>query len=83
MSILFRLRSNPACNIEVGPPLSSLLGDSRSVSPEGPSFMAVQGRRLRTVLADARFAWQATPGSGDPAQGYGAGEGGVKAGLEG
>ncbi|MCA1698880.1 MAG: hypothetical protein LC790_08275, partial [Actinobacteria bacterium] len=25
---------NPACNIEDGPPLSSLLGDSRSVSPE-------------------------------------------------
>jgi len=34
MSIFFRLRSNPACNIEDGPPLSSLLGDSRSVSPE-------------------------------------------------
>ena len=34
-STFFRLRSNPACNIEVGPPLSSLLGDSRSVSPKG------------------------------------------------
>src|SRR5215207_4208584 len=34
-STLRRDRSNPACNIEDGPPLSSLLGDSRSVSPEG------------------------------------------------
>ena len=33
-STLRRDRSNPACNVEDGPPLSSLLGDSRSVSPE-------------------------------------------------
>src|SRR5215216_4885767 len=34
ISSFLRLRSNPACNIEDGPPLSSLLGDNRSVSPE-------------------------------------------------
>jgi hypothetical protein len=41
-STFLRLRSNPACNIEGGSPLSSLLGDSRRVSPERPVFMAVQ-----------------------------------------
>ena len=45
-SFLFRLRSSPTCNIEVGPPLRSLLGDSRSVSPVGPFFMAVQSGYL-------------------------------------
>jgi hypothetical protein len=34
-STFLRLRSNPACNIEAGPPLNSPLGDSRSVPPEG------------------------------------------------
>ena len=45
-STLFRLRSNPACKIEVGPPLSSLLGNSRSVSPEG-ALLHGSPKRLR------------------------------------
>jgi hypothetical protein len=45
-STLRRLRSNPACNIEVGPPLRSLLGDSRSVSPEGALLHGSPKRNL-------------------------------------
>ena len=49
-STFFRLRSNPACNIEDGPPLSSLLGDSRSVSPEEA---LLHGSPLRESPRDA------------------------------
>src|SRR5215207_4716333 len=59
MSTFLRLRSNPACNIEDGPPLSSLLGDSRSVSPEGPYFMAVPSRSLTLASPSAAIGVQA------------------------
>ena len=57
-STLRRLRSNPACNIEDGPPLSSLLGDSGRVT-RGPFFMAF---RQHSAPTEARL--QAWAGSG-------------------
>jgi hypothetical protein len=51
-STFLRLRSNPACNIEVGPPLSSLLGDSRSVSPEG-ALLHGSPKRLFALACEA------------------------------
>src|SRR5688572_15541017 len=58
-SSFLRLRSNPACNIEHGPPLSSLLGDSRSVSPEeallhGSPEQAPQSDPWRQLLFRAK-----------------------------
>src|SRR6266511_5308808 len=50
-SSFLRLRSNPACNIEDAPPLSSLLGDSRSVSPEGALLHGSPKRNLPTPAA--------------------------------
>src|SRR6266498_3063848 len=59
-SSFLRLRSNPACNIEVGPPLSSLLGDSRSVSPEGALLHGSPSRACREARPGPSLAGESS-----------------------
>ena len=77
-------QSKPTCNIEDGPPLSSLLGDSRSVSPEEALLHGSPKRERPPLAAPAGSIWtQAGPrcmigADGGPGAGRPAARGGAR-----